>query len=299
MPAPDQALDDLYALPLEEFTPARNDLAARLRKAGQRDDAEAVKRLAKPSITAWALNQVARREPEAIGALLDAGAALATAQRALMAGRDRAGFRSATEAQRVALERLLRSAAGILQEAGHPANKATLDRLEATLRAAANGHEAGAVLRRGVLVEDLDPSSFGFGTFDQAEPASPIPFPQRPRPAPSGPSVEDRAEDEQHTQRLEHAREAVTTLKQRLQALRDQAAEAERDAAAGRQATAKADQAVAAARETVARAEREAGIARKAQAEAAETLQQLRTNIDQTADDLASAEDDLRKARQP
>jgi len=50
----EERLDELYALPLDEFTAARNELAKALRAEGKREEADAVKALAKPSVTAWA-----------------------------------------------------------------------------------------------------------------------------------------------------------------------------------------------------------------------------------------------------
>ena len=50
----DEIAKRLYGLPLEEFTAARNDAAAELRKAGAKEDAEAVKALRKPSAPAGA-----------------------------------------------------------------------------------------------------------------------------------------------------------------------------------------------------------------------------------------------------
>src|SRR5258705_12797603 len=51
-------LDALFRLPVAEFTAARNTLAAQLKKGGRRDESDRVKALAKPSITAWAGNQL-------------------------------------------------------------------------------------------------------------------------------------------------------------------------------------------------------------------------------------------------
>src|SRR5258705_5679839 len=51
-------LDVLFRLPVAEFTAARNTLAAQLKKGGRRDESERVKALAKPSIAAWAGNQL-------------------------------------------------------------------------------------------------------------------------------------------------------------------------------------------------------------------------------------------------
>jgi hypothetical protein len=55
--------DDLYALPLEEFTAARNELARSLKAAGDADEAARVKKLKKPPVSAWAVNQLARDDP--------------------------------------------------------------------------------------------------------------------------------------------------------------------------------------------------------------------------------------------
>jgi hypothetical protein len=60
----------LYALPLTEFTPARNALVTRLRKSGRQDQAEVVKALKKPTLPVWAINQVARQEPAAVRAFM-------------------------------------------------------------------------------------------------------------------------------------------------------------------------------------------------------------------------------------
>src|SRR5579862_5078481 len=94
--------EELYALPLEEFTEARNNMAAELRKSGDKAAADAVKGLEKPSITAWALNQVRRRQPEVVTTLLAAGEELLRAQQGLLAGRNPADFREATQAERQA-----------------------------------------------------------------------------------------------------------------------------------------------------------------------------------------------------
>ncbi|HET9787557.1 MAG TPA: hypothetical protein VFP47_10510, partial [Pyrinomonadaceae bacterium] len=54
----DDELDTLFKLPLAEFTSARNTLAARLKKTGHGDEAVLVQALAKPSISAWTVNQL-------------------------------------------------------------------------------------------------------------------------------------------------------------------------------------------------------------------------------------------------
>jgi hypothetical protein len=72
VPEPPAAeIERLYALPLDEFTRERDELAKRLRADGDRDAAAAVKALKKPSVAAWAVNQVRRDRPEDMRRLLD------------------------------------------------------------------------------------------------------------------------------------------------------------------------------------------------------------------------------------
>ena len=66
-------IDALFKLPLAEFTSERNTLAARLKKEGRRNDADRVKLLAKPSISAWAVNQLYWDHREAFDQLMASG----------------------------------------------------------------------------------------------------------------------------------------------------------------------------------------------------------------------------------
>lgn len=69
-------IDALYALPLSEFTAARNALAKSLTGAA----AEQVKRLAKPAPVPWIVNQVYWRARSVYDRLIESGAALRRAQ---------------------------------------------------------------------------------------------------------------------------------------------------------------------------------------------------------------------------
>ena len=68
--------DDLYALPLNEFTRARNELAKRLRDPSIRE-------LKKPSVSAWAVNLLVRRESDQIDSVLQLAESLRAAAEAL------------------------------------------------------------------------------------------------------------------------------------------------------------------------------------------------------------------------
>src|SRR4029453_3462123 len=82
----DAALAALYQLPLEQFVPTRDQLARRLRADGDRDTARQVAALRRPPGSARVANQLAPAAHNAVGELLDAGAALRQAQQDALAG---------------------------------------------------------------------------------------------------------------------------------------------------------------------------------------------------------------------
>ena len=59
----DSDLDEIFQAPADEFVTVRNALADRLRKAGDKASAAAVKALKRPTPAAWMLNQVGFRQP--------------------------------------------------------------------------------------------------------------------------------------------------------------------------------------------------------------------------------------------
>jgi hypothetical protein len=150
----------LYELPPEEFVTARDELWRRLR-AADRDAAEQVHALRRPTVAAWAVNQVARRQPELVAELLDAGDKLRQAQRRALSGLRDSGLRTAAGERRDLLERLLAAAAGVLVEAGR-APEPHRDAVAASFQAASVEAEAAAVVRRGRLTRELQaPAGFG------------------------------------------------------------------------------------------------------------------------------------------
>jgi hypothetical protein len=171
----DPEAEALYGLPLEEFTRARDALARARAKAGDREAAAGIKALRKPSVVAWALNQLARRHPDDVARLLEAGARLRQAQTAALEGGDPSELREAGRAEASEVSVLAGVARSILAEAGR--SGALEDRLATTLRAAATDPEGGEQLKRGALTAELNPAGFGFGTgIDEVEHA---PAPRR------------------------------------------------------------------------------------------------------------------------
>src|SRR5881628_3383475 len=73
-------IDALFKLPLTEFVGARKALAARLKQNGFVSEAEGVRALAKPSISAWTVNQLYFQHREAFDELIATGQRFRKAQ---------------------------------------------------------------------------------------------------------------------------------------------------------------------------------------------------------------------------
>ncbi len=176
-----QPVDELYALPLDEFTPARDELVKRLRAGGDKDAADAVKALRKPTLPAWAVNQLARKEAEPLRRLLELRDELSDAG-------DAKEVRRLSEERRKVMAHLVDRAGEILEEAGHSATAATIEAVSKTLQAG-GGDEDRERLVRGILDRPLEPSGFealsGFEAFATAE--------EEPDPGPS-PAARRKAE---------------------------------------------------------------------------------------------------------
>jgi hypothetical protein len=153
-------IDALYDLPLEEFTHARDELARRLRSGGHADDARQVKSLRKPTVSAWALNQLARRHRDEVRALLS------TAERMKDASAD--DLRELSAARKRLVGSLVERADQILKDAGHAAGPTHRERISRVLLGA-TGDRSGDELLEGRL--SRDPELGGFEAF--AVPAVP------------------------------------------------------------------------------------------------------------------------------
>ena len=125
-------VDALFKLPLAEFIGARNNLAARLKRAGLANDANLVKALAKPPTSAWAVNQLYWKQREPFDRLLAAGQRFRQAQTSHTAGRI-ADMRESLDARRVSISNLSDLAAILLRDAGYNPTPDTMHRITTTL----------------------------------------------------------------------------------------------------------------------------------------------------------------------
>jgi hypothetical protein len=155
----DDDVDALFKLPLAEFIGARNDLAARLKRAGRANDAKLVKALAKPSITAWAVNQLHWRHREALDRLLVTGQRFRQAQTSLTAGRIE-DMRGSLDARRDALSHLSNLATVLLRDAGYNPTPDTIHRITTTLEALSAYATPSDGPTPGRLTQDVDPPGF-------------------------------------------------------------------------------------------------------------------------------------------
>lgn len=225
----DNEVEALYGLPLEEFTKARDALAKARTKADGKEAAAAVKALRKPSVAAWALNQLARSRPEDVETLLEAGNRLRRAQTAALEGGDPDELREATKAEAAEVQALAAQAASVLREAGRAASATQEERLVATLRAAAVDSEAGDLLRRGVLTTELSPAGFGFGVADDALPSLSLSSFHPPRRSERKPKRDpDEARKAEEEERA--ARQRQREREDELRAARETATRLEREA---------------------------------------------------------------------
>ena len=155
----DDDVDALFKLPLAEFVGARNVLAARLKRAGRANDANLVKALAKPSITAWAVNQLHWRHREALDRLLVTGQRFRQAQTSQTAARI-SDMRGSLDARREALSHLSNLATVLLRDAGHNPTPDTIHRITTTLEAVSAYATPSDGPAPGRLTQDVDPPGF-------------------------------------------------------------------------------------------------------------------------------------------
>jgi len=152
-------IDALYKLPLPQFTAARNALAGRLKKAGRGDEADRIKALNKPSLPAWAVNQLYWEHRDSFDRLIDAGERLRKAQASKLAGQS-GDIRGALDALREALSELTRLAADRLRDSGSSTTPDQMRRVTSTLEALASIGIVPNGPQPGRLSDEVDPPGF-------------------------------------------------------------------------------------------------------------------------------------------
>ncbi|QKG27486.1 hypothetical protein [Actinomadura verrucosospora] len=278
------AADELYGVVPEEFVAARARLAREAKADGDAALAKRIGGLRRPTLSAWAVNLLARSAADDLGRLLDVGARMREAWGS-------GGGLGDLEQQRARLvAALLRRAGGLAAEAGRPLRDQAVREVEDTLQAATVDEGVAAEVRDGRLPQPRSHTGFVPAGFALAPDAEPKP---KAKPEPE-PKPEKRAKPE----RPKVTRTSAARAK-RAETLARKAAEAER-ALADR--TERADAAKRAAEDASAEVGRlrheleRATAERDSAARRAERAEQARARAEEAARDARKAAGEARRA---
>ncbi|MFG2123139.1 hypothetical protein [Streptomyces sp. NPDC048710] len=243
----DAVADELYGLRPEEFVAARDRYAAQARTSGERDLAEEIAALRRPSLAAWACNLLVRRLPDEVQPLLGLGAELRRAHREL----DGPQLRLLARRQREVIGALGRQARRLAAEAGHPVGEGVQREVEETLHAVLADPEAAREWAAGRLVKPLGAAT-GFPDADAAAVG------RRPAPAPKPkPKAMRRGGGEERRRQLAEARAQARDAERELRALQAEAAAAETEAVEAARRSAEAEERLRELREEARRVQEE------------------------------------------
>lgn len=295
----DDAADELYALPPDEFVEARNALAKKVKSEGAGDVAARIKALRKPTLAAWLTNRLARQHPDEVAELAELGERM----RKAMSGMDGAALRELTGERKKQVDTLLKAARKIAKDAGQKASPDLIETIAGSLEAAIADPRAAEQLLAAHLSHGLQHVGFG-GVDDDGEPAEVISLSEarvargqrlettRRSRSKAGPADEDEGADEATEADGEAAEEAA-----------EEAGDGDEVAAAERELE-QAEAAVDDAEEQVDDAEAALDEQRRRLEEAQATAERLteelaaaRRELEQARDDVESAEDDVEAAR--
>jgi DNA repair exonuclease SbcCD ATPase subunit len=298
-------VDALFKLPLAEFIGARNDLAKRLKQDGHADDAKFVKALDKPSVSAWAANQLRWNHPKAFDQLLAADQRFRQAQTSHSPGKV-ADLRGLREARSEALSHLSELATSLLRDAGHNPTPDTIRRISTTLEAVSARTSLPDGPTPGRLTRDVDPPGFeslaslmaGAGVTKANEELTRVTplrksrsaaTPTRQQSSPSG-----DAQKELNEERRARIASAKVSLQDAKRSLTDAKARAQRLEAAQKKAHAGARHAEKELRESEERFKKASAASR----DAAERLQSIAANAKEAANAVEDAKRNVDTASQ-
>ena len=146
--------DRLYAVPAEAFTEQRNQAA---KEAGDKELTAAIKKLKKPSVAAWAVNLLVRRESDQIDSVLELAESLRAAAEAL----DGVELRALTRQRRQLTTALAGSARALARDAGVRLTGPVVDQVEGVLNAAMLDPVAAKAVRTGRVLTAFTSTGLG------------------------------------------------------------------------------------------------------------------------------------------
>ncbi|HEX6730217.1 MAG TPA: hypothetical protein VF074_09415 [Pyrinomonadaceae bacterium] len=294
-------VDALYMLPLAEFTAARNTLAGRLKQSGRGNEAEFVKTLVKPSISAWTVNQLYWRHREAFDRLTATGERFRQAQTSRLASKV-ADMRGALDARRDALSHLSDLATALLREASHNPTFETIRRITTTLEAMSAYSSLSDGPRPGRLTDDVDPPGFeslaswvpAAGTKERTTEAARVKSSPKSEGAATSMSKAERAAEVRQLEATRQAKMAAAkaSVQEARRLLNEARARAKSLETAQREAHAEAKEAEKERRE----AEEYLRKARKSSEDAAQRARSIKAELEETSKEVKDAERSVEKA---
>ena len=217
--------DELYGLPMADFTLARDAKAKELKGT---DVAAPVKALKKPTVAAWVVNMLVRHETEQVDQVLAVGAALRDAAESL----DGKELRELTKQRRQLTAAVTTRARGVAGSLGTKVTQSVADQVESTLTAAMLDPDCARALRSGLLVTHLSATGVGESAAGAAvalpealgfAATSAPPVPDQPVGRPDLKVVPDPDADAKKLAAAEAAVEAATTAEEAARATYDEA----------------------------------------------------------------------------
>lgn len=201
----------LYGLAPGVFTAARDERAQAARAAGDRELAEKIRRLRRPTLSAWASNLLVREQPDEVQRLVHLGEALRRAHQDLDGGQ----LRELSAQQHQVTRALAQQAGQLTARAGQPVSDDTRQEVQGTLHAVLA--DAAQQWAKGRLTKPLSAPA-GFPPLSR-QPAPPATV-RRTEPADE---VADRdaahaRHRRQQEERLEQARRQAADAEQHLHA---------------------------------------------------------------------------------
>lgn len=290
----DAIVDELYALPREEFTQARTEWVKRAKASGDKQLASAITALHRPTVAAWLTNQLVRSRTTEVDALAELGSRLRAAHEQL----DGAALRELSTRRRGLLTEWLEAIRGLGAELGSPVSDATGRELEAMFAAALAEPAAWHALAGGRLSSAKDVETA------RDESSWPAPAPgARPRPAlvpsmpteprPTAPEPAGKPENAALTRaRAEVSRteDALAESERRYADARDAYSEASADETEARQAVAHRRAELIAAEQAEQSARQRARFARRQREDGDRELRDARRRATLARDRLAALE---------
>jgi hypothetical protein len=295
----DAVAEQLYGLPPDEFSPARDEYIRQAREQRNAPLARELGKLRKPTQSAWLLNLLWRNQREVMEQLFELASELNQAQ-AEAAG---PALRELTAQRRQIENALLRQAATLAEQAGVRVSDSVTREAQETFSAALAIPEVADEVRSGRLVKPANYAGFG------AAPASGRPTPAAPRREPidlaaaqraraGRPSVAAGPEKEAAEHEKEAGPEDEDARRAEEEARRAREAEERRRAAQRRLDEARA--AVSMAEADVTRSSRAVAEAEQREADRRQQLETLREQLRRVEAEVATAAgaaDEARKAR--